>query len=308
MVLFTLFTTLWYFIVNKTISTQYHLEYDKEPFVWSIARKYSDNSTLIVDNHKQKANLCMNAPSICSKCHHTNTLIIINNCSKLSHHSSFIHSSICHSPIQSIHLPFLLPFLIHMHPQYLVKISCVYWLNPSNYLQTTIMTSLLACSKSIILSSLTHPDYYQLGSPSGNLIARCCWVFLPGKPNSFPPTWTKLSFALNAVSITCSIEINIIFLIVCLCLYVCISITIYPSPYIHHHIFIIIYSSPYIHHHIFITIHPSIHNHSKHIEWESPLIHSHCKTHTFHSAKHTHSKIPFPLKTHCKTHTFHSHC
>ena len=152
------------------------------------------------------------------------------------------------------------------------------------------MTSLLACSKSIILSSLTHPDYYQLGSPSGNLIARCCWVFLPGKPNSFPPTWTKLSFALNAVSITCSIEINIIFLIVCLCLYVCISITIYPSPYIHHH--------------IFITIHPSIHNHSKHIEWESIIdnsipiakhthsienaiekFHSHWK----HIAKHTHS-------------------
>ena len=156
------------------------------------------------------------------------------------------------------------------------------------------MTSLLACSKSIILSSLTHPDYYQLGSPSGNLIARCCWVFLPGKPNSFPPTWTKLSFALNAVSITCSIEINIIFLIVCLCLYVCISITIYPSPYIHHHIFIIIYSSPYIHHHIFITIHPSIHNHSKHIEWESIIDNS------IPIAKHTHS--------HCKTHTFHWKC
>ena len=51
----TLFTTLWYFIVNKTISRQYHLEYGKEPFVWSKAKKYSDNSMLIVDNHKQKS-------------------------------------------------------------------------------------------------------------------------------------------------------------------------------------------------------------------------------------------------------------
>ena len=170
-------------------------------------------------------------------------------------------------------------------------ILCVYWLNPSKYLQTTIMTSLLACSKSIILSSLTHPDYYQLGSPSGNLIARCCWVFLPGKPNSFPPTWTKLSFALNAVSITCSIEINIIFLIVCLCLYVCISITIYSSSYIHHH--------PSIHSQSFKTHWMRIHH------WQ---FHSHCKTHTF-PLQNTHIPLKMPLKnfSHWKHIAKHTH-
>ena len=153
------------------------------------------------------------------------------------------------------------------------------------------MTSLLACSKSIILSSLTHPDYYQLGSPSGNLIARCCWVFLPGKPNSFPPTWTKLSFALNAVSITCSIEINIIFLIVCLCLYVCISITIYSSSYIHHH--------PSIHSQSFKTHWMRIHH------WQ---FHSHCKTHTF-PLQNTHIPLKMPLKnfSHWKHIAKHTH-
>ena len=43
----------------------------------------------------------------------------------------FIHSSICHSPIPSSNP--IIQFLIHMLPQYLVKISCVYWLNPSKY-------------------------------------------------------------------------------------------------------------------------------------------------------------------------------
>ena len=116
----TLFTTLWYFIVNKTISRQYHLEYDKEPFVRSKAKKYSDNSTLIVDNHKQKANLCMNAPSICSKCHHTNTLIIINNSS--NHPPSFIIHSFIHLPFANPIHPFAIPIAIPN--SYASSVSC----------------------------------------------------------------------------------------------------------------------------------------------------------------------------------------
>ena len=75
-------------------------------------------------------------------------------------------------PIQSFHLPFLLPFLIHMHPQYLVKKpNRIDWIHPNIHIvnpylkMTSLFICLFICLFQVIHSSIQIYPTISIDSP-----------------------------------------------------------------------------------------------------------------------------------------------